>query len=180
MREWDAIRTHDDHDLAMTVLGDRVVVCGETSVLTVWDYTTGAKVFDLACTTRVKCVAVSPNQRFIAAICSSQSVRVWNTETSECVFDLFDDYGGGEIFDGLLLFRNNGVAVSNDSVAATNGSREVKLYSIATSEVLCRKKADRCVRGLSECHGVVLSRCGDMLVFGARGGVKIVDVSHLP
>ena len=117
VHEWD--HNVEDYYGTMVVSGNRVAMIVNGKV-TVVDYTTGVEVFVFTCSYRVNCIALSPNQRFITA-CSPISVRVWNMETGERVFEDVSDnkWGRG--------------AVSNDIVAASC-SKMVCLWSISTGK----------------------------------------------
>ena len=169
VHEWDHIV--DAHHLiigrskTMVVAGNRVV-CTNFLCTTVWDYTTGAQVFDLTCPS-VEHMAVSPNQRFIAA-CGNKYVRVWNIETGECVFE-----------DSSPCDWSR-VAVSNDIVAAHTYDT-LCLWSISTGDRLrvtdvFRPRASY-VRHMS--MGLAVNSCG-MVVHALRKSVEIAHISHLP
>ena len=148
----------------MVVTGDRVAMFGVNSKdITIWDYTTGVEVLVLTCPSHVHYVALSPNQRFIAA-CGTCCVSVWNMETGECVFE---DDSENDWTD---------VAVSNDLVATffPRSATATCMWSIATGEeLLCR--------GVADCNslGLAISSCGGVMMYGGSDGVEIVDISHL-
>ena len=158
VHEWSHIV---ESEYVMVVTGDRVAMCGEDSdLVTVWDYTTGVEVLVLTCRTGVEFIALSPNQRFIAA-CYSSHVKVWNIETGECVFeDVSRSYWPD-------------VAVSNDVVAAYS-CETLCVWSIATGEQLLRREFDQ-----KDSYGVAISSCGGVVMYGRDKGVEIVDISHL-
>ena len=158
VHEWDHIVRCE---YAMVVTGDRVAMFGDNGrVVTVWDYTTGVEVFELSCPWSVEYVALSPNQRFIAA-CSCDCVRVWNIETRECVFE---DVSGENWTD---------VALSNDLVAADSFGRWC-VWSISTGKQLLCREFGTCVSG-----GLAMSSCGGVAMYHRDDGVEIVDISHL-
>ena len=143
----------------MVVTGDRVAMFGDNSKdVTIWDYTTGVEVLVLTCPANVGYLALSPNQRFIAACCN-KCVRVWNIETREC---LFEDDSENDWTD---------VAVSNDVVAA-DSCENLCAWSISTAQLICRDfDSNSC--------GLAISSCGGVLMYGRDEGVEIVDISHL-
>ena len=145
----------------MVVAGDRVAMYGNNSKdVTIWDYTTGVEVLVLTCPSDVHYVALSPNQRFIAA-CSYKHVCVWKIETGECVFE----------DDSERNWFN--VAVSNDVVAVYSCTASC-VWSISTGkQLLCRDFADY------GSFGVAISSCGGVLMYPGDEGVEIVDISHL-
>ena len=148
----------------MVVAGDKVAMFGNNSKdVTIWDYTTGVEVLVLTCPSEVNYVTLSPNQRFIAA-CSGMSVRVWNIETGECVFE--DNSGSSE--KGWT-----DVAVSNDTVAVCTCDLFC-VWSISTGKQLLHR-----VVGSENSYGLAISSCGGVLMYGRDKGVEIVDISHL-
>ena len=159
VHEWSHIV---DSDCVMVVTGDRVAMCGEDSdLLTVWDYTTGVEVLVLTCPSTVAYVALSPNQRFIAAFCE-KCVRVWNMETGECVFE---DVSETDWVD---------VAVSNDTVAvySSSGSYVLSSWSISTGEQRLHREFER----KQGSYGVAISSCGGVVMYGRDKGIEIVDI----
>ena len=157
VHEWD----HIECSLVMVVTGDRVAMFGDGSEdVTIWDYTTGVEVLVLTCTSYVHYVALSPNQRFIAACCS-KGVRVWNIEAGECVFE--DDSENSW----------TDVAVSND-VVAVYCTTTLYVWSISTGEQLLRRKLESC-----DSYGLAMSSCGGVVMCSRDEGVEIVDISHL-
>ena len=156
VHEWNHIAS----SYKMVVTGDKVATSGERRpVLTIWDYTTGVEVLVLTCPSRVAYVALTPNQRFIAACCTI-CMRVWNIETGERVFE---DVSGEWWSD---------VAVSNDIVAAH--SSELCVWSISTGKQLLRRND-----GDDYSYGLAISSCGGVVMYGSDEGVAIVDISHL-
>ena len=155
VHEWDHIVKSC---YIMVVTGDRVAMFGEDSkLLTVWDYTTGVEVLVLTCPSDIDYVALSPNQRFIAACCS-KCVRVWNIETGECVFeDVSETYW-------------TDVAVSDDIVAVYSSTASC-VWSISTGELLVGREVHACTS-----YGVAISSCGSVLLYTGREGVEIVDI----
>ena len=150
----------------MVVTGDRVAMFGNSSEdVTIWDYTTGVEVLVLTCPHDVFYVALSPNQRFIAACCS-KSVCVWNIETGDCVFK---DDSTNRFFDEDWI----AVAVSND-VVAVYSSETLYVWSISTGKQLLRRDFED-----DDGCGVAISSCGGVLMYGSDRGVEIVDISHL-
>ena len=153
----------------MLVAGDRVAMFGDSSKdVTIWDYTTGVEVLVLTCPSNVCDVALTPNQRFIAA-CSDTCVRVWNIETGERVFEA----NSGSSSDGC-----SDMAMSNHTIALyTSGI--LWLWSISTGEQLLHR-----VVGGEHSYGLAISSCGGVVIYG-RGdcggdeGIEIVDISHL-
>ena len=142
----------------MVVKGDKVAMFGMNSKdITIWDYTTGVEVLVLTCPSDVHYVALSPNQRFIAACCAD-CVRVWNIETGECVFE-----------DNSEKVWTD-VAVSNHLVAARSRTAS-SLWSISTGENLLRTEFDD-----QDSCGLAISSCGGVVMYA---GVEIVDISHL-
>ena len=155
VHEWD----HIVECYVLLATGNRVAMSG-SKLLTIWDYTTGVEVLVLTCPCCVNYVALTPNQRFIAACCI-QSVRVWNIATGECVFE---DVSENTWTD---------VAVSNDIVAAY-AVDALCVWSISTGEqLLCREFEERVILG------VALSSCGGVLMYVVDEGVEIVDITHL-
>ena len=153
--EWDHIV---ESDSVMVVTGDRVAMCGEDSdLVTVWDYTTGVEVLVLTCPSTVAYVALSPNQRFIAAFCA-KCVRVWNIETGECVFE---DVSETHWVD---------VAVSNDTVAVYS-SETLCVWSISTGEQLLNREFEN-----NSSYGVAISSCGGVVMYGRDECVEIVAI----
>ena len=158
VHEWDHIV---DSDYVMVVAGNRVAMFGRNSKdVTIWDYTTGVEVLVLTCLSCVRYVALTPNQRFIAACCTN-CVRVWNIATSECVFE---DVSEGYWTD---------VAVSNDIVAAQSSSY-VSVWSISTGDRLLHRECES-----NHSCGLAISSCGGVLMYAGSNGVEIVDISHL-
>ena len=156
VHEWDHIV---DSNHFMVVTGDRVAMfCNSSKDITIWDYTTGVEVLVLTCPSAIYYVALTPNERFIAACCTD-CVHVWNIETGECVFEDVSEY---EVTD---------VAVSNDIVAAYSSC--LSLWSISTGERLLRREFET-----ASC-GVAISSCGGVVMYAGRDGVEIVDISHL-
>ena len=145
----------------MVVTGDRVAMFGEHSkYVTIWDYTTGVEVLVLTCPVNVGYVALSPNQRFIAAA-TDNCVRVWNIETGECVFE----------DDSEIIWSD--VAVSDD-IVAVYCTIKLCVWSISTGEqLLCRDFEG------SDSFGLAISSCSGVLMYGTDEGVEIVDISHL-
>ena len=162
VHEWSHIV---ESDSVMVVTGDRVAMCGEDSdLLTVWDYTTGVEVLVLTCPSTVAYVALSPNQRFIAAFCE-KCVRVWNIETGERVFE---DVSETDWVD---------LAVSNDTVAVYSVSLlraccVLSLWSISTGEQRLHREFER----KKGSYGVAISSCGGVVMYGRDEGVEIVDI----
>ena len=142
----------------MVVSGDRVATFVNRDIA-VWDYTTGVEALVLSCPSHVD-VALTPNQRFIAA-CDDRYVRVWNIETGECVFK---DVSENDWID---------VAVSNDIVAA-HSSDALCLWSISTGKELLHRDFE-----YKTFCGFALSRCADVVIYEGYGSVEIVDISHL-
>ena len=158
VHEWDHIV---ECLYVMVVTGDRVAMFGQNSKdVTVWDYTTGVQVFVLTCPSVVNYVALTPNQRFVAA-CTDICVRVWNIETGECVFE---DVSENDWSD---------VAVSNDIVAA-HSSEILCLWSMSTGKQLLHREV-----GGEYSYGLAISSCGGAVMYGENVGVQIVDISHL-
>ena len=149
-------------DSVMVVVGDKVATFDRD--ITVWDYTTGAEVFVRTCPSALEYVALSPNERFIAACCTD-SVHVWNVETGEGVFE------------DLSENKWTDVAVSNDIVAAYT-SDVLVLWSISTGEQLLNRVIVESDDGDSS-YGLAISRCGGVVMYGGGEGVEIVDISHL-
>ena len=139
------------------VAGNKMVTFGGAMQVTIWDYTTGTRVRTLVCTAYPNNVTLAPDQRFVAA-CFDDSVRVWDIETGECVFE----------HDCSV---EQDVAVSNDVVAAYV-SKTVTLWSISTAKQLW-SATNNCTSGLA------LSSCGGVLMHAGEGGVHIIDISHL-
>ena len=162
VHEWSHIV---ECNCVMVVTGDRVAVFGEDSKdVTIWDYTTGVEVLVLTWPSdddSVIHMALSPNQRFIAAS-RTHYVCVWNIETGECVFE---DHSGNYWTD---------VAVSNDVVAAYS-STALRVWSISTGEQLLRREF--APGKYSDC--LVMSSCGGMVLYSRDEGVEIVDISPL-
>ena len=155
VHEWDHIV---ECVAVMVVTGDRVAMFGDQSkYVTIWDYTTGEEVLVLTCLSCVEYVALSPNQRFIAACCTNY-VHVWNIEAGECVFEDVSHWSS--------------VAVSNDLVAASSDT--LCVWSISTGERLFHRD---CAKGNL---GLAISSCGGVVVYEANDGIEIVDISHLP
>ena len=158
VREWDSM----DGVSQMIVTDDRVAMFGEESRrIAIWDYTTGVEVLVFTCHSDVDYVALTPNQRFIAACCTN-GVHVWNIETGECVFEDVSDNDWSD------------VAVSNDVVAAYT-SKVLCLWSITT----CLKLLQRDVGAVGEFnYGLAISSCGGVVMYASED-VEIVDISHL-
>ena len=155
--EWSHIVSCVD---VMVVAGDWVAMFGEFSKdVTIWDHTTGVEVLVLTCPANVGYVALTPNQRYIAA-CAKKYVRVWDIETGECVLE----------DDSEKMWSD--IAVSNDVVAASSTTSCV--WSISTGKQLLRRDFYTC----NSC-GLAISRCGGVLMYGTDEGVEIVDISHL-
>ena len=147
---------------AMFVAGDRVAMFEDSKDVTIWDYTTGVEVLVLTCPSDVEYVALSPNQRFLAARCNI-CMRVWNIETGECVFEDVSENWANK-------WRN--VAVSNDIVAA-HSDEAVCVWSISTSEKLLHLDVVNCN------FGIAISSCDGVVMYGREEGVEILDISHL-
>ena len=162
VQEWSHIV---DCDYVMVVVGDKVAMFSNpanSTGITVWDYTTGVEVFVLTCPFAVEYVALTPNERFIAACCTD-CVHVWNIETGECVFeDLSENYWSD-------------VAVSDDIVAAYT-SEVLVLWSISTGEQLLNREIED---NVDDSFGVAISSCGGVVMYGGHEGVEILDISHL-
>ena len=158
VHEWDHI-AESKH--VMVVAGDKVAMFGTNSEdVTIWDYTTGVEVLVLTCPSVVNNVALTPNQRFIAA-CSDNCVRVWNIETGECVFEDDSDNDWAD------------VALSDDIFAASSSTYAYCTWSISTGkQLLCREVE------YHEYYGLVISSCGGVVVYPGDEGVEIVDISH--
>ena len=151
----------------MVVTGDRVAMFEEGSKdVTIWDYTTGVEVLVLTCPSYVHYVALSPNQRFIAA-CTDICVCVWNIETGECVFE------DASFFSGSNSDCYTNMAVSNDTVALY-ASGILCLWSISTRKQLVHREFEG-----SDSFGLAISSCGGVVMHGRDEGVEIVDISHL-
>ena len=154
VHEWDHIaKCH-----VMVVSGDRVATFLRCEII-VWDYTTGVEVLVLTCPSRVDYVALTPNQRFIAACCEHY-VRVWNIETGECVFENDSEEVWGDI------------AVSNN-VVAVRSYDTLCLWSISTGEQLLHHDCE------CEATSLAISSCGGVVVYEGFESVEIVDISHL-
>ena len=151
----------------MVVVGDKVATFDDIPDITVWDYTTGVEVFVRTCPSALEYVALSPNERFVAACCTD-SVHVWNVETGEGVFE------------DLSENKWTDVAVSNDIVAACcrYTSDVLVLWSISTGEQLLNREIVEFDDGDSS-YGLAISRCGGVVMYGGGEGVEIVDISHL-
>ena len=155
----------------MVVAGDKVAMFdSDFKDVTIWDYTTGVEVLVLRCP-YVEDVALSPNQRFIAA-CYNKGVRVWDIETGESVFEDVSETHWAE------------VAVSNDVVAAHSAadsrttfpfSRTYQkcLWSISGKQLMHREFVT------PNSFGLAMSSCGGVVMYGRGEGVEIVDISHL-
>ena len=164
VHEWD----HIEECYAMLVAGDRVAMFGGVipKDVTIWDYTTGVVVLVLTCPCSVNSLALTPNQRFVAA-CGRNCVRVWDIETGECVLrDAFENN-----------YRWMDVAVSNDIVATY--PFELCLWSISTSEKLLHRGIVNCDVDSPDCCGLAVSSCGGVVMYGTDEGVEIADISHL-
>ena len=147
----------------MVVAGDKVAMfINNSKDVTIWDYTTGVKVLVLTCPYDVDYVALTPNQRFIAA-CSDTCVRVWNIETGECVFE------HNSVRNSEKSWID--VAVSNDTVVLYT-SQKFFMWSISTGKQLLHRDV-----GVTN-YGVAISSCGGVVMYGSYG-VEIVDISHL-
>ena len=155
VHEWDRIMLFN---YVMVVSGDRVARFVNRDI-TVWDYTTGVEVLALSCPSHVCFMALTPNQRFIAACCEHY-VRVWNIETGECVFEDVSGNGWSDI------------AVSNDIVAA-HSLDALCLWSISTGEQLLHRDFE------NERTCLIISRCADVVIYHRSERVEIVDISHL-
>ena len=147
VHEWDHIV---ECNTVMVVTGDRVAMFGEGSKdVTIWDYTTGVEVLVLTFPSYVHYVALSPNQRFIAA-CYNKGVRVWNIETGECVFE------DASFFSGSNSDCYTNMAVSNDTVALY-ASGILCLWSISTRKQFLHRvfepETDSCGLEISSCGG---------------------------
>ena len=143
------------------VRGERVATFGtDGNHITVWDYTTGRKVFVLTCPGTVAHMAPSPNQIYIVACCKD-CVRVWNVETGESVFE---DVSESEWTD---------VAMSNDIVAVYSPG-QLCAWSISTGEQLFRR-AFNCMNA----YGLAISSCGGVVVYSRDGGIEVVNISQL-
>ena len=151
-------------NFVMLVTGDRVAFGNNSKDVTIWDYTTGVEVLVLTCSSDVKHVALTPNQRFIAA-CTDNCVHVWNIETGECVFA---DNSGSNSAEGW-----SDVAVSNDTVAVYT-SNLLCLWSISTGKQLLHRD----VGGVCS-YGLAISSCGGVVMYAGDESVEIVDISHL-
>ena len=154
VHEWDHIVLRE---YVMVVSGDRVATFVRRNI-TVWDYTTGVKVLVLTCPADVHYLALSPNQRFIAACCI-KCVRVWHIETGECVFEKDSENDWSDI------------AVSNDIVAA-HSFDALHLCSISTGKQLLQQESN-------QNYGLAVSSCGGVVMHGVDESVAIVDISHL-
>ena len=159
VHEWDHIV---GGEFVTVVTGDRVAVCRDSShQLTLWDYTTGVEVLVLTYPADVHYVALSPNERFIAACCNKY-VRVWNVETGERVFEDVSEEGWCD------------VALSNDVVAAyssTTYNSSLGVWSISTGEqLLCRDFE------ISTSFGVAISSCGGVVMYARAKGVEIMNI----
>ena len=162
VHEWDHIV---ESDCVMVVTGDRVAMCGEDGdLLTVWDYTTGVEVLVLTCPSTVAYVALSPNQRFIAAFCV-KCVRVWNIKTGECVFE---DVSENDWVD--LAVSNDTVAVY--SVSVLRACYVLSSWSISTGEQRLHREFER----KQGSFGVAISSCGGVVMYGRDEGIEIVDI----
>ena len=160
VHEWGHIV---ESEFVMVVTGDRVAMCGEGSKkITIWDYTTGVEVLVLTCPWNVVYVALTPNQRFIAACCDN-CVRVWNIETGECVFE---DVSESEWLD---------VAVSNDIVAAYSPSVLSSWYISTGEQLLHRENLEQD----KDACGLAISSCGGVVAYVWDECVEIIDNSHL-
>ena len=156
VHEWIHI---EESDYVMVATGHDRVAMISMRIVTVWDYTTGVEVFVLTCPTPIHFVALSPNERFIAA-CGNKCVRVWNIETDECVFE--DDTGGCW----------TDVAVSNDIVAVCSPMAS-RVCSISTAKELFRREFN-CITS----YGLAISSCGGVVMYGDEG-IELFDISHL-
>ena len=161
LHEWGHVV---DCDGVMVVVGDKVATFDHIADITVWDYTTGVEVFVRTCPSPIEYVALSPNERFIAACCTN-SVHVWNVETGE------------RVFEDLSENRWTDVAVSNNIVAAYT-SDVLVLWSISTGEQLLNREIVESDDGDSS-YGLAISTCGGVVMYGGGEGVEIVDISHL-
>ena len=161
VQEWSHIV---DGEYVMVVAGDKVAMfvnLNRSACVTVWDYTRGVEVFVLTCPSAVEYVALTQNERFIAACCTN-SVHVWNIETGECVFEDLSENCWTD------------VAVSDDIVAVYT-SEVLVLWSISTGEQLLNRE----IRANADSYGAAISSCGGVVMYGGHEGVEIVDISHL-
>ena len=156
VHEWSHIVECRD---VMVVTGDRVAMF-DLFTVTVWDYTTGVEVLVLTCPSQVHYVALSPNQRFIAA-CGNKYVRVWHIETGECVYNYESESNWSD------------VAVSNDIVAARS-LETLCVWSIPTGKKLLVRQFND-----NYCSGLAISSCGGVAMYGGNERVEIVDISHV-
>ena len=171
LQVWDiatGVVVHEwDHIVAclyvMLVTGDRVAMFGESSdLLTTWDYTTGVEVRVLTFPSSIHYVALSPNQRFIAA-CGTNRVLVWNIETGEHVLE-----------DDTESYWTD-MAVSDDIVTFYSPDT-VSLYvwSISTGE---QRQLPCHVSESRDSYGIAVSSCGGLVMYGGDDGVNIVDTT---
>ena len=165
VHEWDHIVKCA---FVMLVAGDRVMF-GHNKDVTIWDYTTGVEVRVLTCDSCFQYLALSPNQRFIAACTDTcvMCVRVWNIETGECVFEDIP-----EAFSRGMDWTMCAVALTNDIVAACS-VHTLCVWSISTGKQLVCRGFDNTT------PGVAISSCGGVLMYGSDKGVQIVDITHL-
>ena len=163
VHEWTNVGETEDCYGVFGVAGNNMVTFGGAMQVTIWDYTTGKEVRALACPSAPNYVALAPNQRFVAA-CFNDSVRVWDIETGD---SLFEHVSGS---DAAWV----AVALSNDVVAAhSQKRRSVTLWSISTAKQLWSSPEVDCMFGLA------LSSCGGVLMHGRVGSVHVIDISHL-
>ena len=165
--EWDHIVRCE---YVMVVAGDRVAMFGDKRKdVTVWDYTTGVKVFVFTCAFSIRNVALSPNRCFIA-VCCYDWVRVWNIETGQRISHHFSEN----------TFTD--VALSNDIVAAFSAEYlfpRVCFWSISSgTELLWHRFEMRGEFGRLR-RGIALSSCGGVAMHHRDEGVDIADISHL-
>ena len=164
VHEWPNVGdSFEDCYGAFGVAGNKMVTFGGGMRVRIWDYTTGTEVRALVGPSCPNNVSLAPNQRFVAA-CFNDSVRVWDIETGECVFE--------HVSGSDTTWAD--VAVSNDVVAAYRSCRKtVTLWSISTAKQLWSSAEINCVFGLA------LSSCGGVLMHAEEDGVHIIDISHL-
>ena len=151
-------------EYVMVVAGNRVAMFGSNETrLTIWDYTTGVQVFTVDCPFHVAYVALSPNQRFVAA-CGDSGVGVWDVATGDCVFENLTE-GSDE--------KWSDVAMSNYSVGVYS-ILTLRVWSISTAKLLLHRECPD-----ANGYGIALSRCGGVLLHGGEGCVEVVDISQL-
>ena len=155
---------------SMTAIGDVLVVCLETSPLTLFDLANGQRLRNLRIHPGVAiCVDAAPNGRMVASGGSDRALRLWDLESGECVQTL----QGHSAFVSAVAWHPSGSRVVTASADGT-----IRVWDL---------DQERCVQVLEGHRGPVrdlaITEDGKIaLSAGQDGSIGVWDIvegSHL-